>query len=78
VEFRYFHAQVGSAEAHRLIAEDVAYSDRVQQEDLDICAHVQKGIASRAYERGRFSVETEQCVHHFQEQLRGAYRSGVG
>lgn len=77
VEFRYFHARVEGAEAQRLIEEDVAYSDRVQREDLDICAHVQKGIASRAYERGRFSVETEQCVHHFQEMLRGAYRSGV-
>jgi choline monooxygenase len=74
VEFRYFHARTEGAEAQKLIADDIAYSDRVQQEDLGICAHVQRGIASRAYERGRFSVETEQCVHHFQERLRAAYR----
>jgi choline monooxygenase len=74
VEFRYFHARTEGAEAERLIADDIAYSDRVQLEDLGICAHVQRGIASRAYERGRFSVETEQCVHHFQERLRTAYR----
>lgn len=75
IEFRYFHARIEGEEAQRRIAEDLAYSDRVQQEDLDICAHVQRGVASRAYERGRFSVETEQGVHHFQERLRGAYRA---
>jgi hypothetical protein len=38
---------------HRFdIAEDIAFSDRVQQEDVEICEHVQPGHASRAYDRG--------------------------
>lgn len=78
VEFRYFHTRSEGDEARRMIEEDIAYSDRVQHEDLEICAHVQRGIGSRAYERGRFSVETEQGVHHFQELLRGAYRGFLG
>jgi choline monooxygenase len=32
---------------------------------MAICAAVQKGISSRSYERGRFSVRRENGVHHF-------------
>jgi choline monooxygenase len=52
----------------------VAFSDRVQQEDVDICEHVQRGLASRAYDRGRFSVEAEAGVYHFQCLLKESYR----
>ena len=65
------------AAARRRIDEDVAYSDAVQAEDAGICARVQAGLASRAYDRGRFSVKYEAGVHHFQELLRAAYRRGL-
>jgi choline monooxygenase len=77
VLFRYFHDDVESAEARRRIDADVAYSDGVQAEDADICARVQRGLASRAYDRGRFSVKYEAGVYHFQELLRQAYQRGV-
>jgi choline monooxygenase len=39
--------------------------DQVQQEDIVICETVQKGLQSRSYDIGRFSVQRENGVHHF-------------
>ena len=77
VIFQFFHADVTSAEARVRIADDIAYSDGVQAEDAGICAKVQLGLGSRAYDVGRFSVKYEVGVHHFQELVRDAYRRGV-
>ena len=77
VVFDYSYAEVDGEAAQRRIAEDVAFSDRVQQEDVEICEHVQRGLASRAYDQGRFSVECEAGVHHFQGLLKGAYRRAL-
>jgi choline monooxygenase len=44
----------------------IAFSDQIQQEDIEICENVQKGLRSSAYDRGRFSVLRENGVHHFQ------------
>ncbi|HEU5050913.1 MAG TPA: aromatic ring-hydroxylating dioxygenase subunit alpha [Gemmatimonadales bacterium] len=77
VVFQYFYDDVSGAGASRRIEEDVAYSDAVQQEDIGICERVQEGLASRAYDRGRFSVKYEAGVHHFQELVRAAYRAGT-
>ena len=82
VVFDSYYADVASPEAARRIADDVAFSDLVQGEDAEICAHVQRGLASRAYDRGRFSVECEAGVHHFQGMLKAAIgealAAGVG
>jgi choline monooxygenase len=74
VEFRYYYADVESPGASKLIDADHEFSDRVQQEDIEICERVQEGLASRAYDRGRFSVAFESGVYHFQQLLKGAYR----
>ena len=73
VHFDSYHAEVESTEAREQIAADEAYSGRVQAEDAEICERVQVGLASRAYDRGRFSVECEAAVHHFQGMLKQAY-----
>jgi len=78
VVFRYFYEEIESPAAQKLIAEDLAYSDSVQAEDIEICERVQEGLASRAYDRGRFSVPFEGGVHHFQSLLRGAYGDWIG
>jgi len=44
----------------------IAFSDGIQEEDIMICEAVQRGLASGAYDRGRFSVLRENGVHHFQ------------
>lgn len=41
------------------------FSDVIQQEDIEICEAVQRGLRSRAYDVGRFSVSRENGVHHF-------------
>jgi len=43
----------------------IAFSDEIQQEDILICEAVQKGLASRTYQTGRFSPKRENGVHHF-------------
>jgi choline monooxygenase len=66
VHFDYFYDDVESPEALRSIAADMHTADLVQHEDAEICEHVQRGLASNAYRTGRFSVQREECVYHFQ------------
>ncbi|HET8648926.1 MAG TPA: aromatic ring-hydroxylating dioxygenase subunit alpha [Gemmatimonadales bacterium] len=75
VIFQYFYDAVDGNGAAERIAADLAYSDGVQAEDAEICALVQRGLRSRSYDRGRFSVRYEAGVHHFQELLREHYRA---
>lgn len=75
VVFDYYHADLESAAARRMIAEDLAFSDEVQREDVAICERVQKGLASGAYRAGRLSPKREAGLHHFQNLLRAAYRA---
>ncbi len=77
VLFDYYYDDTAGETALKRIADDLDYSHRVQLEDIDICERVQKGLASRAYDRGRFSVEMERGVHHFQSLLKKAYRRGT-
>jgi len=60
----FFHEQGGGA-AWEGVQQAVAFSDEIQQEDIIICENVQKGLASRVYDQGRFSVKRENGVHHF-------------
>lgn len=74
VIFDYYYEDITSSDALRRITDDIAFSDAVQQEDADICDYVQRGLHSRGYDRGRFSVECEEGVYHFQCMLKQAYR----
>jgi choline monooxygenase len=47
------------------VAESVAASDAIQQEDMAICARVQAGLRSRSFRAGRYSVARENGLHHF-------------
>ncbi|PIQ63819.1 MAG: (2Fe-2S)-binding protein [Bacteroidetes bacterium CG12_big_fil_rev_8_21_14_0_65_60_17] len=71
VVFDYYYGELPTA-ADRAAA-DRTFSDRVQAEDIDICEHVQRGLESNAYDRGRFSYDLEGGVHHFQTRLKRAY-----
>ncbi len=74
VIFRYYYDDVTSPAARERIEADIGFSDQVQREDAEICERVHQGLASRAYDRGRFSVRFEEGVYHFQRLLKGAYR----
>lgn len=48
------------------VKRDESYSiDRVEREDEAVVEMVQRGIQSRFYQSGRYSVKREACVHHF-------------
>jgi choline monooxygenase len=60
----YFH-DANSPKVRERAANAIAFSDTVQQEDIQICEAVQRGLRSATYDRGRFSVKRENGVHHF-------------
>ena len=63
--FEWFFHDLSSGVAPERIRRSVAFSDEVQQEDIGLCEHVQKGLRSSTYDRGRYSVKRENGVHHF-------------
>lgn len=74
VEFEYFYADMAEADVRGLVREDATFSDAVQREDISICEHVQRGLESPGYDRGRFSVRYEAGVWHFQRLVKRAYQ----
>ncbi|MEO8808822.1 MAG: aromatic ring-hydroxylating dioxygenase subunit alpha [Rhodanobacter sp.] len=73
VDFDFYYAPIAAPEAMTRRGRDVAFSDEVQDEDVAICAEVQRGLASGSYESGRLNPLRENAVHHFHELLRRAY-----
>ena len=68
VQFDFYFADV--SEGRRAYnRESVAVSDRIQDEDVDICESVQRGLRSRAYGAGRLSVRREAGEHLFHRLL---------
>ena len=70
VIFDFYYTDVSVAESSGLLENDRKYSADIQQEDIEICELVQKGLRSNAYDKGRFSVERELGVWHFQSKLK--------
>ena len=68
VIFDFYFADVSEAARDRNLA-SVAVGDQIQQEDLDICASVQRGLKSRVYDAGRLSVRREAGEHLFHRLL---------
>ncbi len=64
--FEWFFEQPGTGEGWESMQSVIQFSDEIQQEDIEICEIVQKGLQSRSYDRGRFSVRRENGVQHFQ------------
>jgi phenylpropionate dioxygenase-like ring-hydroxylating dioxygenase large terminal subunit len=60
-----WYAPVGR-DAGKKLESSIELSEQVQREDMAICESVQKGLSSRTYDRGRFSVKRENGVYHFQ------------
>jgi choline monooxygenase len=69
VIFDFYFAHTEGPEAERFIADSIAVADQVQQEDMGICEEVQRGLASRSFRTGRFSVRREAAGYHFHRLL---------
>jgi choline monooxygenase len=68
VVFDFYFADISeSARAQNLAS--IAVSERIQDEDVAICASVQRGLHSRAYTAGRLSVRREAGEHLFHRLL---------
>jgi choline monooxygenase len=64
--FEWYFEQPGTGAGWESVQQTIAFSDEIQQEDIEICEAVQQGLHSRAYNQGRFSVRRENGVAHFQ------------
>ena len=76
VIFDFYFADVSEAARERNRA-SVDVGDRIQQEDLDICESVQRGLKSRAYQAGRLSVRREAGEHLFHRLLHADLKDGL-
>jgi choline monooxygenase len=68
VQFDFFFKDVSNG-ARPANTKSVAVSDRIQDEDVDICESVQRGLRSRAYRMGRLSMRREGGEHLFHRLL---------
>lgn len=63
--FEWYFMNSDAPEMKSRIDRLLAFSNDIQQEDIFLCEHVQRGLASRSYHSGRYSVKRENGVHHF-------------
>lgn len=75
VEFYYYYENLDEKGIEKIIEDDITYSETIQEEDIEICEAVQRGLHSRAYDKGRFSVERELGVYHFQSLIKNSIKS---
>jgi choline monooxygenase len=78
VIFDFYFAPRQGEEAERFMAQSIAVADQVQAEDMGICEEVQRGLRSRAFDTGRFSVKREAGGLHFHRLLAEALRPAKG
>jgi choline monooxygenase len=69
VIFDFYFADTEGAQAQRTMADSIAVAEQIQREDIGICEEVQRGLASRAFDTGRFSVRREAAGYHFHQLL---------
>ena len=77
VIFDFYFTQIDGAEAQKFIAESIAVAHQVQLEDQEVCEEVQRGLRSRSYDTGRFSVKREAGGYHFHQLLANVLRAAV-
>jgi choline monooxygenase len=76
VIFDFYFSETEGDSARRFIRESIAVAEQVQQEDIGICEEVQRGLHSRSYDTGRFSVRREKGGYHFHQLLSKQLRAG--
>ncbi len=69
VIFEFYFADTDAPAARQFIAESIAVAEQIQHEDVGICEEVQRGLASRSFTTGRFSVRREAAGYHFHRLL---------
>jgi choline monooxygenase len=75
VVFDFYFADISESVRARNLA-SINVGDRIQQEDLNICESVQRGLGSRAYRAGRLSVRREAGEHLFHRLMFADLKTG--
>jgi choline monooxygenase len=65
----FYFAETEGTEAKAFIAQSLDVAHQIQLEDVGICEDVQRGLASRSYDTGRFSVRRETAGYQFHQLL---------
>jgi choline monooxygenase len=78
VVFDYFFADTHGPAAAKYIEDSMAVTHQVQVEDVGICEEVQRGLNSRSYDTGRFSVRREIAGYYFHQLLARRLRGAAG
>jgi choline monooxygenase len=76
VVFDFYFADTSEAARQRNL-QSVNIGERIQEEDVDICESVQRGLNSRAYQAGRLSVRREAGEHLFHRLLHADLKAAV-
>ncbi|MGA9772602.1 MAG: SRPBCC family protein [Blastocatellia bacterium] len=63
--FEWYFRDAERNEVQENMRRSIEFSDEIQIEDIQICEAVQRGLRSRSYKTGRYSVKRENGVHHF-------------
>jgi choline monooxygenase len=64
VIFDFYFADLDGFDS-QFIANSIKVAEQIQKEDMQICEDVQRGLASGAFDTGRFSVRREVAGYHF-------------
>ncbi|CAH1783946.1 unnamed protein product [Owenia fusiformis] len=59
---------------NKLINENFVASEKVQDEDIEICNRVQKGLKSMSYDWGRYAPNVEAADYEFHQRLAQQFR----
>jgi choline monooxygenase len=76
VVFDFYFADVGN-ETATARQQSMAVSHQIQLEDMGTCADVQRGLHSRSFHTGRFSVRREGPGYHFHQLLARRLRDAL-
>jgi choline monooxygenase len=76
VRFDFYFADLDGEEARQFNADSMAVAHQVQVEDIGVCEEVQRGLKSRSYSTGRFSVKREAGGYYFHQLLARQLRTG--
>jgi len=72
----FYFAELANDHARELARKSVEVGHSIQLEDVGICEDVQKGLGSRSYRTGRFSVRREVAIHQFHRLLASRLQAG--
>jgi choline monooxygenase len=75
VVFDFYFAETAAPD---FIARSIEVADQIQREDAGICEEVQRGLASRSFQTGRFSVKREAGGYHFHRLLARRLQAAAG